>query len=121
MSALTDAEWYLLGAILLLTLCSILTRTIYFLFGDQLPLSDGVRRALRYAPAAALVAIIVPGLFPLQADGTMTVAADQLLGALAAVAVYLRTRNTMLVIVLGMAVFWLARLLFSLLSGGIPI
>src|SRR5690606_22400690 len=55
-----EPDSYVLGAIALLTLCSLLTRAGYFLFGDHLPLTDPVRRALRYAPVAALTAIIVP-------------------------------------------------------------
>jgi len=113
----TSADLYLLGAIALLALSSIITRTIYFIFGDYVPLSESVRRALRYTPGAALAAIIIPGLFPLSGDGTMTVSVDQLLAAIVAIVVFFRTRNTLLVIVVGMVVFWCVRLLFSLLSG----
>lgn len=41
-------DWYVLGAIALLVLCSLLTRTGYFMFGDLLPLTERMRRALRY-------------------------------------------------------------------------
>ena len=61
------AEIYVYSAILLLALCSVLTRAGFMLFGDYIPLPEGVRRALRYAPAAALTAIIVPDLLPWKA------------------------------------------------------
>ena len=61
---LWPSEIYVYSAILLLALCSVLTRAGFMLFGDYIPLPDGVRRALRYAPAAALTAIVVPDLLP---------------------------------------------------------
>jgi Predicted membrane protein len=100
--------WYVLGAIFLLTVCSYITRSGYLLFGDYLPLSDGVRRALRYAPAAALTGIIVPELLPWQ-PGTMPVFDVRAAAALVAVAVYMRKRNGLLLIVAGMVAFWLLR------------
>jgi len=109
-------DTYLLGATILLALCSWVTRTFYFIFGDYVPLRESTRRALRYAPGAALAAIIIPSLFPLSGDGTMTVSVDQLLAASVAILVFVRTRNTLLVIGAGMVVFWSVRLLFSLLS-----
>jgi len=113
----TQTDLYLLGAIALLALSSVITRTIYFLLGNYVPLSESVRRALRYTPGAALAAIIIPGLFPLAGDGTMTVSVDQLLAAATAIIVFFRTRNTLLVIATGMVVFWSVRFLFSLTSG----
>ena len=64
----TQYDWYILGAIACLTVVSFLTRSGYFLFGDHLPLPDGVRRALRYAPVAALTAIILPEFLPWSAQ-----------------------------------------------------
>jgi len=110
-------DTYLIGAIALLALCSFIPRTVYFIFGDYVPLRESTRRALRYAPGAALAAIIIPSLFPLASDGTMTVSVDQLLAAITAILVFFRTRNTLFVIGVGMLVFWGVRFLFSLLSG----
>ena len=64
---LWPSEIYVYCAILLLTVCSVITRAGFMLFGDYVPLSDNVRRALRYAPAAALTAIVVPDLLPWKA------------------------------------------------------
>lgn len=108
-----DFDLYVLGAIALLAVCSFLTRAGYFLFGDYFPLSDKVRRALRYAPTAALVGIVVPELLPWAADTGYAVNIKAL-AALAAVALYWRTRSSLLVIVGGMLVYWVLRLLSQL-------
>ena len=101
-------DWYVLGAIALLVLCSLLTRTGYFMFGDLLPLTERMRRALRYAPVAALVAIIVPELLP-WAPGDTPRLDIKALASLVAVLVFIRTRNAVWVIVAGMLAFWLIR------------
>lgn len=96
---------YVLLAVLALMLCSIITRAGYLLFGDRLPLPDGVRRALRYAPVAALVAIIVPDLLPW--DGTSGLVLDMRLpAAVIATLVMVRTRSAILTIVVGMLALW---------------
>lgn len=103
-----DKTWYLLGVILVLTLCSILTRAGYMLFGDYLPLPDGVRRALRYAPAAALTGIIVPEILPWQ-PGMAPSLDVKAAAAVLAVLLYWKTRNSLLVIGGGMVAYWLLR------------
>ena len=75
------------------------------LFGDYVPLSDNVRRALRYAPAAALTAIVVPDLLPWKA-GLGPVFDYKLVAGVLAVLVFLRTRSAVLVIIVGMLVLW---------------
>ncbi|MFA5521980.1 MAG: AzlD domain-containing protein [Castellaniella sp.] len=102
----TGFDTYLLGAIVLLTVCSILTRCTYLLFGDRFPLSESVRSALRFAPVAALAAIVVPELFPLE-GGSAVVFNPRALAALAAVLMFWRTRSTLSVILGGMVAFWL--------------
>lgn len=97
---------YLLAAIALLTLCCILTRAGYFLFGDHLPLTEPVRRALRYAPVAALTAIVVADLLPWEA-GLSALVGVKMLAAAAAVLVYWRTRSTIWLILGGMCAYWL--------------
>ena len=104
---MTNWSWelYVYSAILLLALCSVLTRAGFMLFGDYIPLSDNVRRALRYAPAAALTAIVVPDLLPWKAG--LGPVFDYKLGAgLVAILVFLLTRSAVLVIVVGMLVLW---------------
>lgn len=108
-------DLYVLGVIALLAICSFVTRAGYFLFGDYFPLSDSVRRALRYAPTAALIGIVVPELLPWRAD-TGYLFDLKAVAALAAVALYWRTRSSLLVIVGGMLAYWLLRLLSDLIS-----
>lgn len=103
---------YVLGAIALLFACSVITRTGYFVFGDYLPLPESVRRALRYAPVAALIAIIVPELLPWGPEMAPAIGA-RAWAALIAVFIYVRTRNPVLVIIVGMLALWLFRALFS--------
>ncbi|HLS43330.1 MAG TPA: AzlD domain-containing protein [Paenalcaligenes sp.] len=112
MSEYWQYDWYLLGAVVLLALCSVITRAGYFLFGDHIPLPDSVRRALRYAPVAALIAIIIPELLP-WAQGETPVIGIEIVAAAAAVLVYVRTRSTLMVIVSGMLVLWLLQAIFS--------
>jgi len=107
-----EYDLYVLGAIVLLTICSFLTRAGYFLFGDHIPLTDSVRSALRYAPAAALMGIIVPQLLPWTESGP--VLDIRVLAAIAAIVVYWRTRSTVMVIVGGMGAYWILKALAGL-------
>ena len=100
--------WYVVGASLLLALCSLLTRAGYLVLGDYLPLSDGVRRALRYAPAAALVGIIVPEVLPWQ-PGTLPTLDVKAVAAVIGILLFLRTRSGLVVIAGGMIAYWLLR------------
>lgn len=106
-------DWYIYGAIGLLALCTILTRASYHLFGHRVPLGDGVRRALRYAPAAALTAIIVPALLPWSAEGLGTVIDEKIVAALVAIWLYQRTHDSLIMIIGGMVTFWIARAIFG--------
>ncbi len=113
MMAMSEQDWYVLGVIGALTLCSFLTRSGYFLVGDYLPLREGVRRALRYAPTAALIGIVVPELLPWRPD--VGVVLDvKALAALIAIFLYWRTGSTLFVIVGGMVAFWGLRFLMLL-------
>jgi branched-subunit amino acid transport protein len=105
------SDLYVYSAIALLTLCSVLTRAGFSLFGDYLPLPDGVRRALRFAPAAALTAIVVPDLLPWKA-GVGPQFDLRLAAGLAAITVFFLTRSAVAVIVSGMAALWGLRWLF---------
>jgi len=106
-----DSQTYILGAILLLALCSLLTRAGYFLFGDHMPLTPAVRHALRFAPVAALVAIIVPELLPLSGSYYTTEAIIKIVSAVLAVLIFMRTRNALHLMLGGMIFFWVLRAL----------
>ncbi len=108
---MTD-DWYVYAAILLLALCSVLTRSGYLLFGHLMPLPERVRSALRFAPLAALTAIIVPELLPWHAQYG-PVLDLKLVAAAVAVWVFTRTRNALLLIISGMMALWLMRWIIS--------
>ena len=104
---------YVYSAILLLALCVVICRTGYLVFGHYFPLPPKLRSALRYAPLAALVAIIIPDVLPW---GVQTGPQFDLkfLAAGVSVLVFLATRNGLLVIVSGMLALWSLRALLLL-------
>lgn len=109
--ALSQYDWYILGVVICLTLVSIISRSSYLLLGDHLPLPESVRRALRYAPVAALTAIIVPEIFPWSAQSTPSLDLNKLLAAAIAVLVYLRTQNAVFLMIAGIASYALGKVL----------
>ncbi len=75
-------------------------------FASRVELPALVRRSLKYIPAAVLSAIIVPAV--LIPDGVYLDASlnnSYLVAGLAAVAISWRTKNLLLTILLGMAIF----------------
>ncbi|VCU68558.1 Branched-chain amino acid transport protein (AzlD) [Pigmentiphaga humi] len=99
---------YVWLCIIALAACTLITRAGFLLLGDNVPLPEGVRRALRYAPAAALSAVIVPDLLP-WVQGQGPVLDWRAVAALVAVIVMVVTRNTIAMIASGMIVLWLLR------------
>ena len=99
---------YLYSAILLLALCVVVCRTGCLVFGHYFPLPPKLRSALRYAPLAALVAIIVPDVLPwnVQSGPQFDL---KFLAAGVAVLVFLATRNGLFVILSGMLALWSLR------------
>jgi branched chain amino acid efflux pump len=87
------------------------TRAVFVLPGSRLRLPPLVERVLRYAPAAALMAIIVPDVAT--AHGVLAVSIDnpRLAGGLVAFVIAAGTRNIMLTIVGGMLAMTAVRLL----------
>ena len=88
-----------------------LARAVFILPGSHLRLPPTAERVLRYAPAAALVAIIVPDLA--YAHGVWVVSIDnpRLIGGVAAFAIAAATRSILLTIAGGMAALTLVRLI----------
>jgi branched-subunit amino acid transport protein len=92
-------------AILGVSSTTLVTRCSFLVLGRRAELPPVVERALRYAPAAALAALIGPEL--LMQRGHLHVGLDnpKLLAAIAAVGVFLATRSMVWTIVAGMAAF----------------
>lgn len=97
--------------IILLTLATILTRTSFFLLGHAVKLPPKVQHALRYAPAAALAAIVAPDLVMANGALQLTWANPKLLAGIGAAAFFLTTRHLLGTIVVGMALYSLLRVI----------
>lgn len=95
--------------ILALGLATVLTRSSFFLLsGIRLPAR--LLHGLRYAPPAALAAIVVPDLLLSGGQISLSLANPKLLAALGAVVFFLFTRHLLGMIVFGMVAFTLLRL-----------
>jgi len=74
---------------------------------ERVTITDTMRSALRFVPAAVLSAIILPEL--LQPGGTLDISLgnDRLLAGLLAMLVAWRTKNVLYTIAVGMAALWI--------------
>ena len=95
-----DASLWLI--FILLALATHLPRASFIVLGARVALPSVVQRALRYAPAAALAAIVVPDV--ILVSGDLQPLNPKLAAAAAAVAAGLLWRNPWLPFVLGMGV-----------------
>jgi branched-subunit amino acid transport protein len=97
--------------ILLLTVATIVTRSSFFLLGDAVKLPPKVQHALRYAPAAALAAIVVPDLvLSGGANAGVLWSNPKLLAGVGATAFFLTTRHLLATIMAGMVLYTVFRL-----------
>lgn len=105
---MNDKEIWL--AIALLTVATLIARCSLWLVGQHITLSKRLQNALRYAPACALTAIIVPDL--LLADGHLqfSLGNHKLIASLVALGFYLFKRNMLQTILVGMLCFTFLRL-----------
>lgn len=87
---------------ILIALGTTLPRASLIVLGNRFTLPPALQRALRYAPAAALAAIVVPDI--LLVDAAIDVFNPKLAGAIAAIIAALRWRNPWLPFIIGMTV-----------------
>jgi len=97
--------------ILLLTVATILTRSSFFLLGHAVKLPPKVQHALRYAPAAALAAIVAPDLALVDGALQLSWTNPKLLAGVGAAAFFLTTRHLLGTIIVGMALYSLLRVM----------
>jgi branched-subunit amino acid transport protein len=100
--------WLTIG---LLALATVLTRSSFFLLAST-RMPARLQQALRYAPAAALAAIVLPDLV-LNGGGAATAidwANPRLLAGVGATLFFLATRHLLGTIVVGMALFTAIRI-----------
>ena len=109
---MSGAEVWL--TIFLLAVATILTRSSFYVLSSK-RLPARLQYALRYAPTAAMAAIVIPDLL-LDGGADGALAADwvnpRLLAGLGASLFFLATRHMLATIVFGMALFTVVRHLF---------
>ncbi len=99
-------EWLMIAG---MTAVTYATRYPVLALLGRLPLPPALFRALRFVPVAVLTAISVPAVLAPDGELAANAANPYLWGSIAAVAVSWRSRNLLATIVIGMAVFALAR------------
>lgn len=103
-SGASDA--YLWTAILLVTLSALLTRSGLLLWGTGLKFRPVIQSALRYAPACALAAILVPDLVFVDQHLVLTHENPRLVAGLASCLIFAFFRSMIGSLIGGMAVYW---------------
>jgi branched-subunit amino acid transport protein len=100
-------------AILGLAVLTLVSRSFFLLSDRELALPGWARRALKYAPLAALVAICVPDIVMFQGALVATFKDARLAGATVAAGYYFWCRGILGTIITGMAVFLPLRLVLG--------
>ena len=103
---MTEGVW-LWVAFVLMAMTTVGTRGSFILLGEKGRLPLALQRALRYAPAAALSALVMPDL--LLDGGEFTPLNPKFAAGLVVLAVALRWRNPWLPFILGMGVLLVMR------------
>ena len=88
-----------------MTAVTVVTRSFFFLSKRPWPLPAWLGRGLRYAPVAALAAVIAPETFTTDGHLIDTLRDARLYGAAAGLAWYAWRRDVLGTIVVGMAVY----------------
>jgi len=96
---------YPAGAIVGLATITLVTRAFFMIPERELPLPNWLRRGLKYAPLAALTAVIAPELLMSQGVPIATLADARLPAVLCAAAYYFWKRSILGIIIVGMAVY----------------
>lgn len=110
MQETVEWTWPVLLTLLALGGVTLLTRGFFLLPDREWPLPAWLRKGLRYAPLAALAAIVAPEVVLTQGQLVQTWQDARLFGALAAALCYAARRDILLTLVVGMAVFLPLRL-----------
>ncbi|MDQ7975760.1 AzlD domain-containing protein [Paraburkholderia sp. SARCC-3016] len=97
--------------ILGMTLVTALTRALFLIGGERTVLPERVQRMLRYAPAAALIAVVLPDVLVTDDGVSFALTNHDLYATLAGLLWYLLRRSMVETIMVGMLVFTALRLL----------
>ena len=88
-----------------LALITVVTRTFFMIPERELPLPDWLKRGLKYAPLAALTAVIAPEIFMANGELIATLKDARLPAVACASAYYFWRRGILGTIVVGMLVY----------------
>jgi branched-subunit amino acid transport protein len=104
---------YALVAIVGLGLITLVTRAFFMIPDEELPMPGWLKQGLRYAPLAALAAVVAPEIVMTQGELIGSWKDARLFGAAAATAYYFWRRGILGTIVSGTAVLLVLRLGFG--------
>jgi branched-subunit amino acid transport protein len=97
-------------AILGMTFVTVVTRAMFLIGGERTVLPARVQRMLRYAPAAALAAVVLPDVLATSEGLSFAPSNHEFYATLAGLAWFLWRRSMLGTIVTGMVVFTLLRI-----------
>ena len=104
-------DWtYLTAVIAGMTVTTVATRTSFYMLPARFGLPPRLERALRYAPACALAAIIAQGVFTKNHHPDVSLGNHHMWALVGTGVVSLRTKNIVVMMAVGMAVFTALRL-----------
>ena len=103
---MTGGLW-LWGVFVVMMLITVVLRGSFIMLGERAQLPPTAYRVLRYAPAAALSALVMPDI--LLVDGALTPINPKLVAAAVVVVIVMRSRNPWLPFILGMGTLLLLR------------
>lgn len=99
------SDWEIMLTFVGLTGITVLTRSFFFLSRRELALPEWVKRGLRYAPLAALAAVVTPEVLLSQGVLIQTWQDPRVFAAVAGAAYFFWRRGLLGTIVVGMIVF----------------
>jgi branched-subunit amino acid transport protein len=102
-------SWFVWALIAGMAAIAFFTRAVFILPGSHLRLPPTAERVLRYAPAAAIMAIIVPDIAIVQGALSISIENPRLVGGLVAFALAASTRSVFATIAGGMLAMALVR------------
>ena len=102
-------DWTLWPILIAIGLATTLPRASFIVLGNRVALPSVVQRALRYAPAAALAAIIAPDIFI--AQGVVQILTPKLGAALGVIAIVSVWKNPWAPFIVGMGLLYSLRAL----------
>jgi len=106
---MSDSDIWIVIA--LLTLATFLTRSTFWLIGHHITIPKRINEALRFAPACALAAVLVPDFLVRHNQIDFSITNPQLIAGVLASLFFLKTRSMLGTIFFGMVVFTLVRVM----------